>query len=436
MKTRKLLAPTAVLMATALLAACSGGSDAGDGGDGGSGGEGGDVTLTFWHNSTTGPGKEYWDETAAQFEEANPGVTVEIQSIQNEDMDGKLQTALNSGDAPDIFMARGGGKLADIVEAGQALDLTDLIDPEVESAVSGTLNAFTIDGKVYGMPTSVLPGGIYYNKTMFEQAGIEGTPETITELEDAVAKLKAIDVDPIALGGKAAWPAAHWYYFFALRTCSQEAMETDGAAVQFEDGCWEQAAQELQDFASTSPFNEGFLTTDAQGSAASSAGMIANDQAAMELMGAWNPGVIADLTPDKQPKADLGWFPFPAVEDGEGDPTAMMGGVDGYSCSAQAPAEECAAFLNFFMSKERQEAYAEAFVTLPASQEAQGVVTDPALLDVLAAYNDAAYVQVWLDTQFGQNVGNALNAGVVEMLAGNGTPEGIVTAVNDAAAKG
>ena len=119
MKTRKLLAPTAVLMATALLAACSGGSDAGDGGDGGSG-EGGDVTLTFWHNSTTGPGKEYWDETAAQFEEANPGVTVEIQSIQNEDMDGKLQTALNSGDAPDIFMARGGGKLADIVEAGQA----------------------------------------------------------------------------------------------------------------------------------------------------------------------------------------------------------------------------------------------------------------------------------------------------------------------------
>ncbi|WP_149202694.1 extracellular solute-binding protein [Actinotalea subterranea] len=432
MNTRRLLVPTALLMATALLAACSSGGDTG----GGSEGEGGDVTLTFWHNSTTGPGKEYWDETATQFEDANPGVTVEIQSIQNEDMDGKLQTALNSGDAPDIFMARGGGKLADIVEAGQALDLTDLIADDVEAAVGGTLNAFSIDGKVYGMPTSVLPGGIYYNKAMFEQAGIEGTPETMAELEDAVAKIKAIGVEPIALGGKAAWPAAHWYYFFALRTCSQEAMETDGAAVKFEDPCWTKAAEELQAFAAVEPFHEGFLTTDAQGSAASSAGMIANEQAAMELMGAWNPGVIADLTPDKKPMEDLGWFPFPAVEDGEGDPSAMMGGVDGYACSADAPAEECAAFLNFFMSKERQEAYAEAFVTLPASQEAQGVVTDPALLDVLAAYNDAAYVQVWLDTQFGQNVGNALNAGVVEMLAGSGTPEGIVTAVNDAAAKG
>ena len=43
---------------------------------------------------------------------------------------------------------------------------------------------------------------------------------------------------------------------------------------------------------------------------------------------------------------------------------------------------------------------------------------------------------VWLDTMFGQNIGNALNAGVVDMLAGNGTPQGIVEAVNDAAAKG
>ncbi|WP_225753760.1 extracellular solute-binding protein [Actinotalea sp. Marseille-Q4924] len=434
MSTRKAMMVPAAITVAALLAACGGGDSTSGGSD--SGGEGGgDVELTFWHNSTTGPGAEYWDETAAMFEEET-GIKVNIQAVQNEDMDGKLQTALNSGDAPDVFMARGGGKLADIVEAGQALDLTDLIDDDVRDAVGGTLNAFTVDGKVYGMPTSVLPGGIYYNKAMFEEAGIEGTPTTVAELEDAVAKLKGIGVDPIALGGKAAWPAAHWYYFFALRTCSQEAMEADAAAVQFEDPCWEQAAQELQDFASVEPFNPGFLTTDAQGSAASSAGMIANEQAAMELMGAWNPGVIADLTPDKQPMEDLGWFPFPEVEGGEGDPTAMMGGVDGYACWAQAPAEECAAFLNFYMSQERQEAYAEAFVTLPASQEAQGVVTDPALVDILEAYNEAAYVQVWLDTAFGQNVGNALNAGVVEMLAGNGTPEGIVSAVNDAAARG
>ncbi|MBM7331856.1 extracellular solute-binding protein, partial [Agrobacterium sp. S2] len=87
------------------MAACGGGDDSGSNGGSGDG----KVELTFWHNSTTGDGKAYWEDTVAAFEEANPNVTITIQSIQNEDMDGKLQTALNSGDAPDIFMARGGG---------------------------------------------------------------------------------------------------------------------------------------------------------------------------------------------------------------------------------------------------------------------------------------------------------------------------------------
>src|SRR5690625_3132078 len=121
-----------------ILAACGGGDEGG-----GSGGSGdGDVTMTFWHNSTTGEGREYWENTAAAFEEQNEGVTIEIQAIQNEDMDGKLQTALNSGDAPDVFMARGVQKLADVVDAGMALDVTDLIDSATTDAVGeGALSA-------------------------------------------------------------------------------------------------------------------------------------------------------------------------------------------------------------------------------------------------------------------------------------------------------
>jgi hypothetical protein len=42
---------------------------------------------------------------------------------------------------------------------------------------------------------------------------------------------------------------------------------------------------------------------------------------------------------------------------------------------------------------------------------------------------------LWLDTMYGQNVGNALNVAVVNLLAGTGTPADIVKAVNDAAAK-
>jgi multiple sugar transport system substrate-binding protein/raffinose/stachyose/melibiose transport system substrate-binding protein len=426
---RKLLAVSAVMvMGAAGLTACSG-----DDGGSGDSTSGGDVQMTFWHNSTTGEGKAYWDSTVKDFEAANPGVTIKIQAIQNEDMDGKLQTALNSGDAPDIFMARGGGKLADVVAAGQAQEIK--VDDATKAATGdAAFSAFTIDGKVYGMPMSILPGGIYYSKDLFAQAGITDTPKTIEDLEGAVDKLKAAGIAPIALGAKDAWPAAHWYYFFALRACSKDTLDKAAADMTFDDPCWQKAGDDLAAFSDTKPFNEGFLTTSAQQGAGSSAGLLANHQAAMELMGAWDPGVIASLTPDKKPLADLGWFPFPAIDGGKGEAGAMMGGLDGFSCSKDAPSQ-CSDFLNFAMTKKYQEGYANAFHTLPASKEAQGVVTEPALIDVLNTYNDAPYVSLWLDTLYGQNVGNALNTGVVNLLAGQGDSAAIVQGVVDAAAK-
>ncbi|NQX26695.1 extracellular solute-binding protein [Microbacteriaceae bacterium VKM Ac-2854] len=424
---RRLTAACAATVLSAIaLTGCAGGADVGSSGDG--------VTLTFWHNSTTGDGKQYWSDTAAAFEAANPGVTIEIQSVQNEDMDGKLQTALNSGDAPDIFMARGGGKLADVVQAGQAMDISDGISADAKAAVGSSLTAFEIDGKNYGMPVSVLPSGIFYSADLFAQAGITTPPTTIEELEAADAQLSAAGIDPIAVGAKDAWPAAHWYYNFALRACSKDVLDEAAESRSFDDPCWIMAGENLQDFIATEPFNSGFLTTAAQQGAGSSAGLIANHQAAMELMGAWDPGVIASLTPDTKPLADLKWFPFPAVSGGDGEPGAMMGGVDGFSCWVNAP-KECVDFLNFIVEKENQEAYATAFQTLPASQDAQSVVADPALQDVLAAYNSAPYVSVWLDTLYGQSVGNALNVAVVDLFAGKGDAQSIVDAVNAAAAK-
>ncbi len=425
MKSRTILAGAAVLAAGALaLSGCSGTSGDSDG----------KVTLTFWHNSTTGEGKAYWEDTAAAFEEANPNVTVEIQSIQNEEMDGKLQTALNAGDAPDVFMARGGGKLADIVKAGQVMDITDGITSASKDAVGNALSAFEIDGKNYGIPVAILPSGIYYSQDLFTQGGVAAPPTTIDELVAVDEQLRGAGITPIAVGAKDAWPAAHWYYNFALRECSQDVLNKAAETRSFDDPCWLTAGEDLQEFIETNPFNEGFLTTPAQGSAGASAGLIANHKAAMELMGAWNPGVIADLTPDKKPLPDLKWFPFPEVPGGKGAPGAMMGGVDGYSCWVNAP-KECVDFLNFIVEKKNQEAYADAFKTLPASTEAQSVVTDPALQDILAAYNEAPYVSVWLDTLYGQNIGNALNVAVVDMFAGKGSPQDIVDAVNAAAAK-
>lgn len=391
--------------------------------------------MSLWQNSTTGPGQEFWDKTVADFEADNPGVTIDVQAIQNEDLDGKLQTALNSGDAPDVFLQRGGGKMAAMVAAGQLMDLTDSIADQVRDEIpEGSFIANTLEDKVYAMPVAVLPGGIFYSQDLFDAAGITEAPATMDDLVVAADKLKATGVAPIALGAKDAWPAAHWFYFFALRECSPDILAEAADTKDFSDDCWIRAGEDLQNFADTEPFNQGFLTTAAQQGAGSSAGLLANKQAGMELMGAWNPGVIASLTPDEKPLPDLSWFPFPEVDGGDGEAGSILGGVDGYSCSAGAP-PECVDFLNYIGSSDVQKEYYAAFNAPPVNTVAQEAVTEPYLQEIIAAYNAAPYVSQWLDTVYGQNVGNALNVGVVDLLAGKGSPELLIQAVNDAAKK-
>ena len=72
MTMRKMLAAsTAALLCAAGLTACGGADSGGTEQDG-------DVTMTFWHNASTGAGKTFWDDTVAAFEAANPGVTIEV----------------------------------------------------------------------------------------------------------------------------------------------------------------------------------------------------------------------------------------------------------------------------------------------------------------------------------------------------------------------
>jgi raffinose/stachyose/melibiose transport system substrate-binding protein len=323
-----------------------------------------------------------------------------------------------------------------MVDAGQLQDLTNSVDATSKKEIGdGAFKSQSIGGKLYAMPQSVAPEGIYYSKDLFAKAGIDKTPTTIDELNTAVTKLKAIGVAPVAVGGKDAWPAAHWYYNFALRECSKSTLDKAASNLKFDNSCWIKAGDDLKKFADTDPFNQGFLTTSAQQGAGSSAGLIANHKAAMELMGSWDPGTIASLTPDQKPLPDLGWFPFPAISGGDGEAGAIMGAVGGNSCYVKAP-KECAEFLNYLATTKSQESYYKAFDAIPVNKTAQGLITQSYLKSAIEAFNSAPYASQFLDTLYGQNVGNALNVGVVNMLAGKGTPADIIKTVNQAAAKG
>lgn len=425
MKFKRILAAGVSAAAVLGMAACGGGGSSAD-----------DNTIVFWHNATAGDGRQYWEDFAAAFESEHEGVTVQIEAIQNEDYEGKLTTAMQDlGSGPDVFMTLGGQKDRDMIDAGQLMDLTDKISDTVKTQMAASLDSATYDGKIYGVPTTVQPGGIWYSKDLFAQAGITEAPTTWEELMDACQKLKDAGIDPIAVGAKDAWPAAHWYYWLSLRICSPDVYEESMANKDFSAECWTAAGEKLQELNDAGYFNEGYLTTTAQQGASSSAGLLANHKAAMELMGTWEPGVLKDLTPDQQPMADLGFFAFPSVEGGEGEEGALMGAATSFGVNPEAP-EIAIDFVNEMAEKEWQDKYATAFSTIPASAESQADVEDESLAGLIEALNASDGMKLWMDTSLGANIGTALNTGVVNMLSGTGTPEDIVKAMNDAAAKG
>lgn len=422
--TTRLVMLAAVTGITALsLTACSSG-DSGDGGD---------VTLTWWHNATSGPLPAVWEEVAAEFEAAHPGVTVEQTGYQNEELQRTLiPNALASGDAPDLFQVWPGGELRDQVENGYLQPLDDAIGDTIAN-VGATVSPWQVDGATYGIPFTFGIEGFWYNTDQFEEAGIAAPPTTLDELVDAVGELRAADFTPIAVGAGDRWPAAHWWYQFALHSCSPETLQASEADFDFSDPCFVEAGEQLQAFIGIDPFQEGFLGTPAQQGAGSSAGLVANGQASMELMGHWNAGVIGGLTPDEQVPPFLAWFPFPGIPGSAGDPTATLGGGDGFGCSADAP-PECAELLAYIMSDEVQAKFAASGSGIPTVSSALDSLEDPNLKLVAEGLAASSYVQLWLDTAYGTTVGNAMNEGIVNLFAGQGTPEDIVTRMQDAAA--
>ena len=269
---------------TLTAAACGGGEAANGGGD--------ENTITWWHNSNNEPGKGFYEQVAADFEADHPGTTVEVTAMAHEDMVDKLAAAFQSGDLPDIYMERGGGELAAHVDAGLTRDLTDDAADEIE-AIGGSVAGWQVDDRTYALPFSLGVVGVWYDTEQFEQAGVT-PPTTIDEWEQVNADLKAAGIAPLSLGAGDKWPAAHYWYYAAVRTCSQDVLTQAVADLDFSDPCFVEAGEVVEDFIATDPFNKGFLATPAQEGANSASGLLASGKVASEMQGHWEPGSCRD----------------------------------------------------------------------------------------------------------------------------------------------
>jgi raffinose/stachyose/melibiose transport system substrate-binding protein len=388
------------------------------------------VTLTWWNNGNTQPLLGVWKSVAAAFHAAHPNVTININAIQSDLFTTKMPIALKSDNPPDIFQQWGGGQEATQFTSGKLANLSSLASgwiSELGQAAAG----WQVNGQQYGIPYDQHVVGFWYRKDLFAKAGITSPPTTIAQLESDDTMLKAHGITPISLGGGSRWPDAFFWEYFAVRECSQSVLQSSIKAVNMTAPCFSQATKDLTSFMATNPFQGGFNATQAQTGAGSSAGLLANGKAAMELQGDWETSVVPALTSDKNIVSELGWFPFPQVPGGAGNPTAVLSGGDGFSCTTGASEPACAEFLQYIDSTSvQEELVTKAGIGLPANSSAESVLTDPALQAAAAAHRNAAYDAEYFDIAFPVNPGQALDTALANFFAGKGSNSTIINSVS------
>jgi raffinose/stachyose/melibiose transport system substrate-binding protein len=393
------------------------------------------VTINWWHISTEESQAAYWQGLADAYMADNPNVTVEITVLENAAFKERLTTVMQAGDPPDLFQSWGGAVLWNYADN----DLVRNIAPELEGewkdsfSAQAALELFGQNGEYYGVPWTWGAVGMFYNKALFEQAGLDpdAPPQTWDEFLAAVQTLKDAGITPISLGEGEKWPGHFWWVYLALRLGGQDAfLAAYNREGTFADEPFVQAGEYLAELTALEPFPEGFLAL----SHPESEGLFGNGEAAMMLMGQWAPPAQAQYSASGEGigEENLGFFNFPAIEGGAGNPGDVLGGGDGIVVGANAP-DEAIDFLKFLTSVESQRAGAEIFI-VPVVAGAEDVLADdPIMQTILEARNGAPYFQLYYDQFLPPAVGSAVNDAVQTIFAGTATPEEAAQAIEDSA---
>ena len=193
---------------------------------------------------------------------------------------------------------------------------------------------------MYGIPFDIGMVGFWYNKDLFTQAGITAPPATWAELLDAVRKLKAAGITPVALAGKDKWPAHFYWAYLAMRIGGLGALQKAADDKNFDDPGLRRRRRAAQ--GTGRPRSRSRRASSAPSTARPTGRprTMGNGGAAMELMGQWAP-VGAGVQLDRARRASATSSASSRsrrVDGGKGAPTEVFGGGDGFAVGKDAPA--------------------------------------------------------------------------------------------------
>lgn len=278
--------------------------------------------LTLWSIATESDAfHDAYLQAIAEFEEANPGVTIKMETFENESYKIKIKSAVAANDLPDIFFTWGGGFSSAFVESGKVLPLDDYYQPYAEGISKAALGNVIYDGKLYGVSYVTPVSVIFYNRKMFDERGLTA-PKTFEELVTVCKAFLDDGITPIGVSVKDTWVLAMTHDALTLKSAGPEkvaaALKKQGQS--YNDPDFIAASKDLMELVDMGAFVES--ATGISNDEASQ--LFYNGTVAMYITGSWMAGSIQT---DPENPEDFDVAPIPVINSDNAKITDFMGGA-------------------------------------------------------------------------------------------------------------
>ena len=290
--------------------------------------------------------KKAMEGLIADFQKANPGITVKWNNFDHEGYKAAINNFLKAN-PPDVAAWYAGNRMAPQVKAGLFEDVTDVWDKNgLNDTLKSAAPSMTMDGKKWGVPYTYYQWGIYYRADIFKANGIE-PPKTWAELIAACAKLKGAGIAPFAIGTKALWPTGGWFDYLDLRVNGYAFhMDLTAGKVPYTDARVKAVFDKWAELAKPGYYVDNHAALDWQDALP----LFVQGKAAMYLMGNF---AVAPMMAGGLKEDQIGFLQFPEITPGL--PKAEDAPTDTFHIPSGAKNKEDAKkFLAFLASADEQ----------------------------------------------------------------------------------
>ncbi|RTE08325.1 extracellular solute-binding protein [Paenibacillus whitsoniae] len=429
MRKRAFVWGVVALSSTLLLSSCSlfGGNRSNDGGRGeaasGQDGKPAPIQLTIRHTQVKDTQKKrlaMLQDVVAATEAKVPGLTITLDGVEDKvNRFEKLRAEMAAGNPPEIFDLFGGTDTRDYVKANRLLDLTPILHELGLTDKFYSFEEFTVGGKIYGIPMAGYVEGLYYNKKMLANHGIQ-PPQTWDELMAAAAKLKSLKITPFALAAKDSWVINMMINTMWVRTAGPGAIGglLDGSR-KWTDPDMLQAFEQYQTLIQKGYFQDGSLAL----AYAEQQNTFISGGAAFMFDGSWANTPLLD--PEKSSIVnDVGFMSLPAMG-GPGDGYINGGWSNAYGFSKKVTPDQLMAIKEFIRQMynepmQRRQLLEEGMP--PAMKLSDTGKVNPLISQILQVFETSKGTFPAFDSVIQTKVRESLERSMQELIGGRTNP--------------